>query len=59
MTLIKMKNRKLRHIDAREILTKYADYEFGIQEINEIFLALIRSKATPDGFYEIVSSVKF
>lgn len=61
MTLFKTSyelNRNLRHIDAREILRKYADYEFGTQEINEIFLAVIGPESS-DGFYEILRSAKF
>lgn len=58
MTLLKMRNHKPRHIDARDLLVKYAGFEFGSQHIDEIHLAAIRSNnATPDGFYEIVSSI--
>lgn len=58
MTLINIRHHKPRHIDARDLLHKYASYEFGIQHIEEIHLAAIRSnRLTADGFYEIVSSI--
>lgn len=56
---MKMRSRKLRHIDARDILMKYADYDFGTQDVDQIHLAAIQTNTlTPDGFYEIVSSVQ-
>lgn len=40
-----------RKFDARTVLEKYANYEFGSQNINEIHLSM-RYTTSTDGFYE-------
>lgn len=44
--------------DARHILENYSQYEFGTEQVNEIHLAILRSKSD-DGFYKCTSSVRF
>ncbi|XP_055320538.1 activating signal cointegrator 1 complex subunit 1-like isoform X2 [Sitodiplosis mosellana] len=71
MTLINANNRndydddesksqkyQARNFDARHILEKYADYEFGSQQFNEIHLAIMQSKDA-DGFYKCTASIQF
>lgn len=45
--------------DARNILDKYADYEFGQQLITEIHLAIMKSSDTNNGFYKCTTSIQF
>lgn len=47
-----------KHFDARYIMEKYADYEFGSQQFNEIHLAIMQSKDA-DGFYKCTASIRF
>lgn len=42
--------------DAREILRKYGNFNFGSQEVTEIHLSLRHSKAC-DGFYEATATI--
>lgn len=44
--------------DATPILEKYADYEFGSQEVNEILLSSMREK-DDDGYYQKIASIEF
>lgn len=53
MTLINAKR-----FDARQILDKYGQYEFGSQELHEIHIAIMRSTDT-DGFYKCTTSISF
>lgn len=43
--------------DGREILEKYADFEFGTQIISEIHLSM-RYTTSTDGFYEATYRLK-
>lgn len=45
--------------DAREILKRYGDYDFGSVECNEVHLCVLRSSNEVDDFYKISSSLKF
>lgn len=68
MTLINAKHakddqddesRKIKSkFDARHILEKYAQCEFGSQEFTEISLAIRRSKDA-DGFYKCTANIQF
>lgn len=49
---------RLKRFDARHILEKYANYEFGSQELSEIHIAIMGSKDA-DGFYKCTTSIKF
>lgn len=49
---------KPKTFDATSILEKYADYNFGSQDVNEILLSSMREKDS-DGFYKKIASVKF
>lgn len=44
--------------NASSILERFADYDFGSQEVNEIQLSSMREK-DDDGYYKTISSVKF
>lgn len=44
--------------DARSVLEKYADYEFGSQNVSEIHLSM-RYTTSTDGFYEATYRLKF
>lgn len=55
------KNKKIhtrKTFDARHILENYSQYEFGLEHISEIFIAIMQSKAD-DGFYKCTSSIQF
>lgn len=54
----KLQNFRSKNFDARHILEKYADYEFGSQQFNEIHLAIMQSKDF-DGFYKCTASIQF
>lgn len=54
----KTKNNFKKHFDARHILEKYGDFDFGTQQFNEIHLAIMQSKDV-DGFYKCTASIKF
>lgn len=55
----KKKGRKPKlTFDARKILENFANYEFGVQEVDHIHLALRKSKSS-DGFYVLTSSIQF
>lgn len=43
--------------DARHILENFNQYEFGLQPINEICLAILKTKDA-DGFYKCTSSIQ-
>lgn len=65
MTLAKTNNaeqdrQKFRNktFDARNILEKYADYDFGSQTVHGIHLAVRRSK-DEDGFYKTTTTIQF
>lgn len=63
MTLINVFNVKdqayrAKTFDVRHILEKYGKFEFGVQKINQIHLAVMKSKDT-DGFYESIASIQF
>lgn len=47
-----------KKFDARHILDRYADYEFGSQELNQIHIAVMKSKDA-DGFYKCTTSIEF
>lgn len=49
---------RAKKFDARHILEKYADYEFGSQQFNEIHLAIMQSKDV-DGFYKCTACIQF
>lgn len=51
-------NNKRKTFDARSILEKYAKYDFGCQTVNEIHLAVLKSKENY-GFYKCTTSIKF
>lgn len=44
--------------DATALLEKYADYDFGSQEVKEILLSKMSEK-NDDGFYKTIASVNF
>lgn len=48
--------RKLR-FDARKILEQFSDYEFGSFEMNDIHLAICKSK-DEDGYYKLTTNIK-
>lgn len=50
---------RTKGFDARNILDKYADYEFGQQFITEIHLAIMKSSDSQNGFYKCTTSVQF
>lgn len=54
------KSQKIRGktFDARNILDKYAKHDFGSQVVNEIHLAILKTK-DDDGFYKCTGSVQF
>lgn len=54
----KLKKFRSKNFDARHILEKYTDYEFGSQQFNEIHLAIMQSKDA-DGFYKYTASIQF
>lgn len=54
----KKRRRSRPQFDGRSILEKFANFEFGSQEVNHIHLALRRSKGS-DGFYVLISSIEF
>lgn len=54
----KLQKFRSKNFDARHILEKYADYEFGSQQFNEIHLAIMQSKDA-DGFYKCTASIQF
>lgn len=49
---------KAKTFDARHIVEKYAQYEFGSQQLDEIYLGIMQSKAD-DGFYKCTASIQF
>lgn len=49
----------IKGFDARHILDKYADYNFGEQSLVEIHLAIMKSNDTKNGFYKCSSSIQF
>lgn len=49
---------QLNRFDARHILEKYANYEFGAQEFNEIQICIMQTKDT-NGFYKCTTSIQF
>lgn len=49
---------KPKTFDATTILDKYANYNFGEQEVNEILLSSMQAKDS-DGFYKTIASIKF
>lgn len=46
-----------KSFDARNILDKYADYEFGQQTLTEVHLAIMKSKEK-NGFYKCTTSIQ-
>lgn len=52
------KFRASKKFDARHILENYSRYEFGSQRIDEIHLAIMKSKDA-DGFYKCSASIQF
>lgn len=52
------RHRKPKTFDATTILEKYADYEFGSQEVTEILLSSM-AESDSDGFYKTIASVQF
>lgn len=46
-----------KNFDARNILDKYADYEFGQQTLTEIHLAIMKSNDAKNGFYKCTTSI--
>lgn len=53
----KMRKRP-KQFDARHILEKYSDFEFGSLQPNEIQLAICKSKGA-DGFYKCTTVIQF
>lgn len=53
------RNKIRKTFDARNMLDKYADYEFGQQTFNEIHLAIMKSNDTTNGFYKCTTSIQF
>ncbi|XP_031617297.1 activating signal cointegrator 1 complex subunit 1-like [Contarinia nasturtii] len=49
---------KAKTFDARHILEKYAQYEFGSQQFNDIYLSIMQTKDV-DGFYKCTSTIQF
>lgn len=49
--------REKKTFDATSILEKYADYDFGSQEVTEILLSSMSEKDS-EGFYKTIASVK-
>lgn len=45
--------------DAQNILDKYADYEFGQQNVTKIHLAIMKSSDANNGFYKCTTSIQF
>ncbi|XP_030387971.1 activating signal cointegrator 1 complex subunit 1 [Scaptodrosophila lebanonensis] len=62
-----MNNRKRKELnakspnsfDAREILKKFGDYDFGIVHCNEVHLCVLKSSQEVEDFYKITGSLKF
>lgn len=52
------RGRTHKTFDATALLEKYADYDFGSQEVKEILLSKMSEK-DDDGFYKTIASVKF
>lgn len=50
---------RTKSFDARHMLDKYADYEFGQQLFTEIHLAIMKSNDTKNGFYKCTTSIQF
>lgn len=44
--------------DASSILEKFAEFEFGVQEVNEILLSSMLVK-DDEGYYKEIASIKF
>lgn len=55
---LKSKNSKIKSFNATHILERFADFEFGSQEVNKVYLASMREK-DPDGFYKCIASAEF
>lgn len=51
-------SKRSKRFDARHILEKYANYDFGSQELNEIHIAIMKSKDS-DGFYKCTTCIQF
>lgn len=50
---------RAKGFDARNMLEKYAGYEFGQQTVTEIHLAIMKSSDTNNGFYKCTTSIQF
>lgn len=58
-TATKHRQQKVKsYFDARTIIERYGNYDFGSQLIDEIHLCQIHSVAC-DGFYQTTTSIKF
>lgn len=55
---LKSKYSKIKSFNATHILERFADFEFGSQEVNKVYLASMREK-DPDGFYKCIASAEF
>lgn len=61
MTLLNVKySKKLKNksFGANHIMEQYSNFEFGSQEVNQIYLAAMSQK-DPDGFYKCIASIQF
>ena len=60
MTVMKNRYRKskAKSFDAREILKRWGDFNFGTIQCNELALCALGTKST-DNFYKISGSLKF
>lgn len=61
MTILNVRYRRdsANSFDAREILKRYGDYDFGAAECSEVHLCVLRSSKEVEDFYKISSSLKF
>ncbi|KAH8416087.1 hypothetical protein KR222_008028 [Zaprionus bogoriensis] len=48
-----------KEFDAREILKRYGDFDFGTAECSELHLCVLRSSREVEDFYKISGSLKF
>ena len=52
------KSVRKKSFDARHMLDKYADYEFGSQLLTEIHLAIMKTHDIKNGFYKCTTSIQ-